>query len=281
MGLKDILITVDQTGAGHDRLRLAMALALRHGARLIGTFLLDSIETRWQPLLTPLVTPPLIADFDPDLQRNAAATAEQLENGFFDALASKGLSGDWRVVAGTDGAELWVLARGADLTILGQSSPDDRVPLADAAIEQTLLNSGRPILVTPFIGSPITVARTVLVGWDGGREAARAVHDALPLLRHAETVTVLSVDENRHRTGGPSGAEIASHLARHGVATTAVHTITAGLGISDVLLDYASDIAADLIVVGGYGHSRLQERLLGGATIGLLRHMTVPVFMSH
>jgi nucleotide-binding universal stress UspA family protein len=122
-----------------------------------------------------------------------------------------------------------------------------------------------------------------LVGWDAGREAARALHDALPLIAKAESVTVLAINPKLggNGLGDEPGADLARHLARHGLRVTAVQTTSNGLNASDVLLNHAADLSSDLIVVGGYGHARMREILLGGVTRDLLRHATVPVLMSH
>src|SRR5206468_1617267 len=141
----------------------------------------------------------------------------------------------------------------------------------------------RPVLVLPYAGRFETVGRRVLVGWNARREAARAVHDALPLLRQAESVTVLAIDPVRgaHGHGEEPAADLALHLARHGLQVTARQTDSAGLDPADVLLNTAADEGADLIVVGGYGHSRVREVVLGGVTRRLLRTATVPVLISH
>jgi nucleotide-binding universal stress UspA family protein len=121
----------------------------------------------------------------------------------------------------------------------------------------------------------------VLVAWNGSREATRAVHDALPLLRRAEQVTVLSIDPDPAAERRLPGAHVSRHLTRHGV-TVQSPTITGADGaVGDLLLSYVADHDIDLIVMGAYGHTRLREVVLGGATRTLLRHMTVPVLMSH
>jgi nucleotide-binding universal stress UspA family protein len=124
----------------------------------------------------------------------------------------------------------------------------------------------------------------VLVAWDGSHEAARAVHDALPLLVRAERgVSLVVVDPERlaGRTGDQPGADMAAHLARHGVRVEVATIPGAGLSVADVLLDRATDESADLIVMGGYGHARLREVVLGGTTRKILKQMTVPVLFSH
>jgi len=136
-------------------------------------------------------------------------------------------------------------------------------------------------LMVPFIGIRPTLGHTILVGWDESREAVRAVHDALPLLISAQSVTLLTVCQTEDPTDIVPGAAMVAHLARKGVAATASRSIAAGLSICDVLLDYAADIDADMFVGGGYGDSPLREKMLGGVTRDLLKHMTIPMLFSH
>src|SRR6185437_11051024 len=205
----------------------------------------------------------------------------RLRAGFDDATRRAGIASEWRALEG-DPAELAIHeARYADLIILGQSDPDE--PLSRADIPgAVLLGAGRPVLVIPFIGSE-TIGRNVLVAWRTTREAARAVNDALPFLTAADSVTVLTINPERDGDGQPdrSTAEIARHLARHGIEAEASHIDAADIEVGEALLSRAADLDSDLIVMGGYGHSRLREFALGGTTRTLLQHMTVPVLLSH
>jgi nucleotide-binding universal stress UspA family protein len=175
-------------------------------------------------------------------------------------------------------------ARYVDLTILGQLDPDrGDAELIRPRPEQVTLASGRPILVVPYAGHFATVGRRVLIGWNATREATRAVNDAMPLLIEADVVTVLTIDarEGPDGHGELPGADISLHLARHGVKATVERTVSAGISAGDVLLSRAADLGADLLVIGAYGHSRVRELLLGGATRSILQSMTLPVLMSH
>jgi nucleotide-binding universal stress UspA family protein len=167
---------------------------------------------------------------------------------------------------------------------MGQRSPSSR---SDGAArfrpEDILITAGRPVLVVPYAGIFETVGKRMLVAWDGTREANRALNDALPLLAEAEAVTVMFVGANERdlEQHWPALDRIVGHLRRHGVNAIAEETVRSGLAISDILLSRAADLAADLIVAGGYHHSQLREALLGGVSRELLHHMTVPVLMSH
>lgn len=222
--------------------------------------------------------------FQEQLREEAFAAAAQLEEAFRERLRREDITGEWRVSEGRAVLTVPLHARYADLAILGQQDPDDaRVRGWTTVIEATLLNAGRPILVLPYAGTVSSIGQRVLIGWNARREAARAVHDALPLLRNAESVTVLAVDplvgDDAH--GEEPTADLARHLARHGLHVTARHTKSDGLDPADILLNMAADESMDLLVIGGYGHSRMREIVLGGVTRRLLQSATVPVLISH
>jgi nucleotide-binding universal stress UspA family protein len=204
---------------------------------------------------------------------------------FFDhATGPRGLSAEWREIAEGPEADPAVHARYADMAILGQLDPDRvETELLRPRPEQIALASGRPVLVVPYAGRFADIGRRVVVAWNATREAARAIGDAMPLLVSAELVTVLTIDarEGPSDHGELPGADIALHLARHGVKAQIERTVSAGLPVGEVLLSRLADLGADLLVMGAYGHSRMREVLLGGATRSVLQTMTVPVLMSH
>jgi nucleotide-binding universal stress UspA family protein len=201
------------------------------------------------------------------------------------AVEKAGVAGEGRIVQvlDFDAVDVFVQhARHADLIILGQQDPIDFLPLEPDFAADVVMGCGRPAIIIPFIGAPPVLGQRVLVAWDGGREAARAVNDALPILERAHAVTVLSVNPDVTSDGKrDAGADISLHLARHGVKVTAARTIARETSVGDVILADISDNSIDLLVMGAYGHSRLREWALGGVTRHILAHMTVPVFLSH
>ena len=172
------------------------------------------------------------------------------------------------------------MARRFDLAVVGQADPDAPGP-QDLVIETALFHSGRPVLVVPYIQRTNLNLERVLVCWDGSRNAARAIGDALPLLTRAKAVDVLVVATERVSGDELPGADIARHLARHGCAVDLKRIVSNDVDVANLILSHAADSAADLIVMGGYGHSRLREFILGGVTRGILSSMTVPALMAH
>jgi nucleotide-binding universal stress UspA family protein len=172
------------------------------------------------------------------------------------------------------------LARRFDLSAVGQPEPNKIAP-EDLIIEAALFDSGRPVIVVPHIRkAPLKLGR-VLVAWDGSRAAARALGDAMPLLTRAAAVEVVIVTTAPTKSDEIPGADVAEMLARHRVTVELRRIGAAGISVADTILNHASDTAADLIVMGGYGHSRLREFVLGGTTRAIVTSMTAPVLLSH
>src|SRR5262249_37066669 len=165
-----------------------------------------------------------------------------------------------------------------DLAVVGQDEPEGErsdTPVAEGA----LFESGRPLILVPYIHKAGLKLDRVMVCWDGSRPAARAVADAMPLLTRAGQVDVVIVEQVK--SDEMPGADVAAHLARHGLKVTVERVARGDVDVKDALLNYAADSAADMIVMGGYGHSRMREFILGGVTRGMLASMTVPTLMSH
>jgi nucleotide-binding universal stress UspA family protein len=174
------------------------------------------------------------------------------------------------------------LAQYFDATFLEQPSPEG--PDTSNVIEAVLFGSGRPVLIVPYIYRLHVPSqlRTVLVAWNEGRPAARAIADALPLLQMADRVEVVTVSgPNPRGSQHGSAAMMAQHLAQHGIKADMKALTRGDVDIGNTLVSYATDVSADLIVMGAYGHSRLREIVLGSTTRTILQSMTVPVLMAH
>ena len=148
-------------------------------------------------------------------------------------------------------------------------------------IEAALFESGRPVIVVPYIQKAPLKLERVMVCWDGSRAAARAIADAIPFLERARRVEVVIIANERGKQDEIEGADMGQHLARHGLSAEVKRTVADDVDVADMLLSHAADSGTDFIVMGGYGHSRLREFVLGGVTRSILRTMTAPVLMSH
>jgi nucleotide-binding universal stress UspA family protein len=172
------------------------------------------------------------------------------------------------------------IARRYDLSVVAQNEPDTP-PGRDMIIEAALFQSGRPVVVVPYIQKEGLKLDRVMVCWDGSRNAARAVADALPILQKAKSVEVVVVLGGHGKSKELPGADIAHHLARHGLKVELSELVADDIDVPNTILSHAADVGTDFIVMGGYGHSRWREFVLGGATRAMLDSMTVPVLMSH
>jgi nucleotide-binding universal stress UspA family protein len=291
MALKDLLVCVDPTPAGDIRLKLALNLARANQAYLTGAYPLPPAQAGHGlagfggiSAMTGIAEEPMSPGGAVSEVFHEAEVADRAEHRFKDELRLAGIDGEWHALPDDDPVELVEFAKSVDLTIMGQRPPSSG---SDGAArfrpEDIVIAAGRPVLVVPYAGSFETIGKRILVGWDGTREANRALNDALPLLTKAEAVTVMYVGTNERdlEQHWPALERIVGHLRRHGINATAEGTLRSGLAISDILLSRAADFAADMIVTGGYHHSQLREALLGGVSRDLLDHMTVPVLMSH
>jgi nucleotide-binding universal stress UspA family protein len=213
----------------------------------------------------------------------AAGAAEAAIRKFEESARRKGLSAESRQIEAnfaSAGDQFAVIARRFDLSVVTQAEPR-KVVSEEMIIEAALFGSGRPVLAVPYIQKSGLALNRVMVCWDGSRNAARAAADAMPFLARAKAVDVVMVTGERTKSDEMPGADIAHHLARHGLQVTVQRIVSVDSDVANTLLSYAADAGADFIVMGGYGHSRLREFVLGGATRGILAAMTVPVLMSH
>lgn len=275
MTCKTLLVHLDDSTHSTARTDFALELARRHEAHLIGLYVVCQEFTQ-----------PLVLHGEGGW---AKARELQLDANLNDARARflaagerAGVSVAWRAPAGAAVDTAVLHARHADLLILGQYDPDDALSyIARHFVEDVVMSSGRPAIVLPYAGAVRSFAENVLIAWDGSRESARSMADALPVIKGANFVTVMTVQ--RHPSGGePAGIDVAAWLARHGIQAGFAETPRVpGVSSGALLLNMLADRHIDLLVMGAYGHARVQERLLGGVTRTMLQSMTVPVLMSH
>ena len=277
MSLRDILVHVDDGPHSEKRFQLALRLARRQNAELFALF--SQTAPRGLSLTTRT------KEKKKRYKKIAQAVEQRCQ-----ALADKALVNlDWKTARYPRSDEMVTrqllhYTQHMDLAIVGQHDPDrsDGTLPHDLA-ERLVLESGRPILVIPYAGEFKALCRRVMVAWNTGRESVRAVNDAIPLMRDAKKVHILAIDPRKKgkRHGAIPSADIADHLKRHGIKAHADYLNTRELDPGNTLLSMAADESADLLVMGAYGHHPLTEWMLGGVTRDILRHMTVPVLMSH
>lgn len=278
MAFHDILVHLDRTAHSDARLGVAALLAARHGAGLIG--LRVEAHPHIPQALRGGIRP---AALEAQAQALAADTA-RIEADFRAKAAAQGLPAEWWC----DSCETeWAIgrvverARHASLIVVGQQAHDHEEELPGGELlHQLLLAAGRPVLVVPETEpAPEAPGRRVAVAWNNTRESARALTDALPILAQAEAVQVIAVGEAPE--GYDSLTEIGRHLARHRITARCRQVRAADHDVGAAILAGAAEFGADLVVMGGYGHSRMREVVLGGATRHVLRHALLPVLMSH
>ena len=276
--IKDIIVKLEHKASSDPAADYAISIAEMFDAHIAGhAFTCD-----------PLLPSYVVAQFPPDLAAEMKARrrdAAQIAIDRFEATAKGRLrSTEHQLHEASEGDAPVVFstaARRFDLCVIMQSEPD-RVD-NDAMIEASLFGCGRQINIVPYIQRDRMRLDCVVCCWDGSRPAARAFNDALPFLSKASAVKILIVSNEKTTSGGREvrGVEMARHLARHDIKVDIKTTVASDIGVTDAILSYVADSSATMIVMGGYGHSRLREFILGGATRGILSSMTVPVLMSH
>lgn len=280
MDYRTIIVHLDASRRCAQRVVVAARLAHEYGAHLIGVY---AAAARTLPSSAQAEGAPELTEAWRRLYRERASDSVDR---FHEEAARAGLAGAEARVAERDPAGATALnALYADLVVLGQRDPDDDLDglgLPRDFTEQVLERAGGPVLVVPYAGSYPRVGERILVAWNASRTAARAVRDALPFLRRAARVTVVAVNpESTGDHGEVPGADLALYLARHGVNVEAAASHTHDVDPGSWLISRACDLSIDLLVMGGYGHSRLGEALFGGVTRSILEQMTIPVLLEH
>lgn len=278
MDFKTILVHCDAAPEAGQRLAVAAELAQRNAAHLVGVHARPPLQVS-AFFEGGVAMDALFASYD----SAARAEADKAKSAFENALRGHQLSHEWRMADGYVDDVLASHARYADLLIVGQSNPQAATSTPSDLPESVALSAGRPCLVVPRMSSGKPPGTNVLLCWNASRESARAAADALPLLRGSKRVTILVVDPRSSPSGhgAEPGADVATWLARHGVAVTVQREVAADNDVGGVILSRASDLDADLIVMGLYGRSRIRETILGGASKTVLTETTVPLFVSH
>ncbi len=266
MLLKNILVHLDNSNHSPARLGLAIGLAQKHQARLTALY---------------IITHPY---YEPE-HADTEVKTDRVQTEFNEKIGGAGVNAelltvDWKVTGVNVSDIINLHAHYADLVIIGQTgqtSPDRDTP--DDLPERVILGAGRPVLIIPYTASYKEFGARVLVAWNSGREAARAVNDAIPLLAQADIVNVLVVNPADPATH--EGEKLCIHLACHGINARTEQATATGISVGDILLNRASVEGSDLLVMGTYAHTRLGTPTPGDVARHILKHMTLPVLMSH
>lgn len=280
MAYRTIMVHLNDERRAGQLLDVAAHLADRHAAHLVGLY----------------VVPSAIYGSAMGMGARLAGSgrkafreeADRIRQAFDTATKGRPIVPEWRMLeppADHPGVAEAVIeqARTADLIVAGQADESWEWSLLLDCPDRLAMESGRPAIIVPYAGRFPNVGSRIVVAWNGKREATRAVFDALPLLERAESARILWVNPEGSASslGRSPGEDLAATLARHGVKCELASSVATDIDVGDDLLSRLSDYGADLLVMGIYGHSRLREFVFGGATRKILRHMTVPVLMSH
>ena len=275
--VKDIVVNLSVAEGGDYAGEYAVSVASALGAHIAG------IAFLYDPIVPVSGSGYIPAEVIETQQADNEAAAKAAIDRFNAVTTRAGVSAE-AITLGASFAgasdQFGRIARRFDLSVVGQAEPD-KTAVEEMIAESALFESGRPVIVVPYIQkTPLKLDR-VMVCWDGSRPAARAIGDAMPLLERSGSVELVIVTNERGKQDEIAGADMGQHLARHGLKVN-VNRIPGGdIDVADALLSHAADEAIDFIVMGGYGHSRLREFVLGGVTHSILRSMTVPALMAH
>jgi nucleotide-binding universal stress UspA family protein len=275
MSYKTILVHADRGNRSAVSIEIAIRMAKQYDAHLIALYTQE-----------PFVLPGYLmqAGLEISEAQNKAAAEEMAsaKMAYNNQASSMGFKNtEWRSTVDYPVNAVAMLAQYADLVITGQRDPSDKPKIINDFPAQLVLAAGRPVLILPYSGSFLSIGSRILVAWNASREATRAITDALPLLKRADSVNLITISSKRGTHGDIPVDDIVRYLARHDVNVEVSTEHVADIDVGCTLLSRAADLSADLLVMGGYGHSRLREWVLGGATRLILDSMTVPVLMSH
>lgn len=269
--MKDILIHLNHEKTLDSRLLVAASLAKKFNATLTGLFVKRLLSNE---LYSSFVHPETLDEFQAD-QNRFSADAQKLFEQF-----GKSISQTVRFIEGSgDGChELALQSSAYDLVVVAAhaESSDSENPAELPA--NLVLASGRPVLIVPELPDNATIGNSVLVAWNGTREATRALHDAMPILQTAGYVNIVTFT----RTGEQEGiVDISDHLNHYGITYDITHSVCADTEIPQKILNFTDKFDTDLLVMGAYGHTRLREFVLGGVSRSLLGHTNIPLLVSH
>ena len=275
MSYKSITVCLDNSAASSRLLDFAITLTAQHDAHLTGLhmtyapIIFSDPYAVWEPMMM-------------EWEESAQTKQEHVRKTFIAASDKASVNSDFSAYRSTDLHAVIAHARASDLTIVAQRNLGD----SDGDMRNNfpisfVLKLGRPVLFFPCTGEVSTTFKTIVIAWDGGREATRAMADAMPFLKLAKQVKVLSISERIDEDHDLPDVDIAAYLSKHNVKVEIERNENVQIAPAEWLLQRAENCGADLLVMGAYGHNRLTELILGGVTRTVMGQMTLPVLMSH
>lgn len=274
-----IAIHLSNDNACSRRVDAGLQLAKEHGAEVIGVYPADGVAGHYYD---ESIVPQDVRKLLRGRRDEFRASVQKL---FLERAQAAGVKAEWRAPQGEADEALTIHARYCDLLIMSKAERVDSVAsIIPNLPEAVVMAAGRPVLMIPRVGPIDSIGRRVLYCWDQRREAARAFTDAAPLLKQCEELVVLEVDRDEEliRDRDLRSTDIVAYCKSMGYPSPR-HLIkeSEGIGVGNVILNTASDVGSDLIVMGAYGHSRMRQWVMGGASRTLLSSMTVPVLLAH
>ena len=274
--IKDIIVNLSVGAKANSASDYAISLAAALDAHLTGIIFLYGPT---MPVSRAGYVPPELEV----IERHNEAAIKAVQESFTAASTRTGVKAESLTVSASlvsAGDQFGQIARRFDLAVVGQAEPESKM-VEENIIEAALFDSGGPVIIVPYIQRAPLRLDHIMVCWDGSRAAARAIRDAIPFLRRAGRIEVVMVTNEGGKQDQIERPDIGAHLARHGLNVAIRRMPLGDMDVAALLLSHASDEDVDFIVMGGYGHSRLREFVLGGVTRSMLRTMTAPVLMSH
>jgi len=270
MSIKDIVVYVDNDKGCQDRLHTASNLCSSFEAQLTGLYVLQKISV---PAYAGAYVPVEVFEANDEQTEQLRDKAKAV---FTAKSESVKINSHFKAVDGDVGHEVNRYSRYADLLIVPQRKNDQFDFNPYYQLSDILLGAACPVLLLPDDTTPALPPKTAMLAWDGGRECARALKAAMPMLSKVKKIDIVSVNRE-----DDEATEIAGHLGRHGIETEVHLTNGSHLDNGEALLDQAAALESQMIVMGAYGHSRIRELMLGGTTRHVLEHTQLPILFSH
>jgi nucleotide-binding universal stress UspA family protein len=279
MDIKNILLHLDHSSGCQNRLQTAFAMASNYDALITGLFVVPDY------VVPSYVEAQISVDLITDVTEKALARARDTLSEYQKMAAAAGVTMDAHVVEGQVIPILREHSKYSDLLMLGQDQPDDPDNASYGLADALLFEGACACMVVPHSGKLALPGKRILLTWNASRESARALREAMPMLKTAETLVVLSSEpDDADATiarGHPHADELARFLESHGIESVSSGINDLDISASDAILGQAAEMDADMIVMGAYGHARLREIILGGVTRDLLKQSPIPLFLAH